>query len=86
MTDKRKWTSGVSKILKSEMKKRGMTYAELSKKLEEMDIIITAEDLRVRASRGTFGAALFVQCLMAMGVTTLHLDPIYFESQNTNQT
>jgi len=80
MTDKKKWTGGVSKILKTEMKKRGITYAELSSKLDQMGIEITADDLRVRASRGTFGAALFVQCLMAMGVTTLHLDPIYFES------
>jgi hypothetical protein len=86
MTDKAKWTSGVSKILKSEMKKRGITYAELSSRLDQMNVSITAEDLRVRASRGTFGATLFVQCLIAMGVTTLYLDPIYFESQSTNQT
>jgi hypothetical protein len=80
MSDKKKWTSGVSRILKTEMKKRDIPYAELSAKLDEMGVSISADDLRARASRGTFSAALFVQCLMAMGVTTLHLDPIYFEA------
>lgn len=72
------WSKIVTKILKAELAKRGVDYPMLVTKLHEINIDINVEDLRGRMSRGTFSAALFVQCLRAIGVTNLPLEDSYF--------
>jgi Domain of unknown function (DUF6471) len=54
-------------ILKSELKRRNMTYADLVANLSAMDVTETEANIRNKISRGTFTAAFFVQCLMAIG-------------------
>ncbi len=44
-----------------------------------INVDISVEDLRGRMSRGTFSAALFIQCLRATGVTSLPIEESYFE-------
>ena len=80
---KQVWAKIVSRMLKSELKKRGMTYADLSDALKELCITLQASDLTSRISKGTFSAILFMQCLKAMQVKTLLLDDIFFEEFNT---
>lgn len=79
------WTKIVSKILKTEMAKQDINYIQLTKKLAEIDIEISVEDLRARFSRGTFSAMLFVQCLRAMEVTNLSLEESFFISDLMRQ-
>lgn len=76
--NKEYWTKIVTKIIKTELAKRDLSYSALVKKLNEIDVPISVQDFRTRMSRGTFSAVLFVQCLKAMGVTTLTLDESYF--------
>ncbi|HZW61170.1 MAG TPA: DUF6471 domain-containing protein [Candidatus Babeliales bacterium] len=76
--DKTYWSKIVTKILKAELAKRGIDYPTLVTKLSEIDVHISVEDLRGRMSRGTFSAALFIQCLKAIGVTNLPLEESYF--------
>jgi len=72
------WTKIVTKILKAELAKRDIDYPTLVRKLKDLGIEISVEDLRGRMSRGTFSAVLFVQCLRAIGVTNLPLDDSFF--------
>jgi hypothetical protein len=76
--DKAYWSKIVTKIIKAELAKRDIDYPTLVTKLHEIDVNISVEDLRGRMSRGTFGAALFIQCLRAIGVTNLPLEESYF--------
>jgi len=77
--DKAYWSKIVTKILKAELAKRGVDYPTLVDKLHEIDVAISVEDLRGRMSRGTFSAALFIQCLRAIGVTNMPIEESYFE-------
>lgn len=77
--DKMYWSKIVTKILKAELAKRGIDYPTLTTKLHEINVDISVEDLRGRMSRGTFSAALFIQCLKAIGVTSLPLEESYFD-------
>lgn len=68
------WNSVAKRTLRSEMTKRGIRYAELAQRLNEDGGSETTANLRNKFSRGSFTAAFFLQCLAAMGVTTLRLD------------
>lgn len=78
--DKAYWAKIVPKILKAELAKRGIDYPMLIKKLSEINVAISVEDLRGRMSRGTFSAILLIQCLKAIGVKNLALEDSYFEA------
>lgn len=77
--DKGYWSKIVTKIIKAELAKRGVDYPALVQKLHEINVDISVEDLRGRMSRGTFSAALFVQCLRALGVSSLPIEESYFD-------
>lgn len=61
-------------LLKAELKRRNMTYAHLVSRLEETGLKEDEHNLRNKVARGKFTAAFFLQCLSAIGVTTLRLD------------
>ena len=61
-------------LLKGELKRRGVTYAQLVEKLGAMGIQETERNLANKISRGGFTAAFFVECLSAIGCTTLRLE------------
>lgn len=61
------------RILRSEMVKRGVGYAELSSRLGEAGIKLSEAALRNKVSRGAFTAEFFLQALAALGVETLRL-------------
>lgn len=57
----------VKAILKSELKRRDLTYGDLVDRLAAHGIVETEANLRNKISRGSFTAAFFVQCLVAIG-------------------
>ena len=61
-------------LLKAELKRKGLTYAQLAEKLGAMGIQETERNLNNKISRGGFTAAFFIQCLTAIGSSTLHLE------------
>lgn len=61
-------------LLKAELKRKGVTYAQLAEKLAAMDIHETERNLNNKISRGGFSAAFLLQCLSAIGSQQLHLD------------
>lgn len=61
-------------LLKGELKRRGVTYAQLVEKLAGIGMEETERNLANKISRGGFTAAFLFQCLTAIGCHTLHLD------------
>jgi Domain of unknown function (DUF6471) len=60
-------------LLKGELKRKGVTYAQLAAKLAEIGIHETEKNLNNKISRGGFTSAFLLQCLSAIGTETLHL-------------
>ncbi|MBZ9797400.1 DUF6471 domain-containing protein [Mesorhizobium sp. ES1-4] len=60
-------------LLKSELKRKGVTYAQLAEKLASMDIHETERNLNNKISRGGFTAAFLLQCLEAIQARELRL-------------
>lgn len=61
-------------LLKGELKRRGVSYQELAAKLAPLGVIETERNLANKLSRGGFSAAFLLQCLTAIGASSLHLD------------
>jgi hypothetical protein len=68
------WTVKTKALLRSEMVKRGVSYAGLVEKLAAIGVKDSEANLRNKISRGGFTGAFLIQCLTAMGVTALRLD------------
>lgn len=61
-------------LLKSELKRRGIGYRDLSERLAAIGVQETERNLANKISRGGFSGAFFIQCLVAIGCTTLRLE------------
>jgi hypothetical protein len=67
------WTERVKGMLKAELKRKNMTYADLVTALGKLGIEETDVNIRNKIARGGFTAVFFVQCLEAVGVKELRL-------------
>lgn len=68
------WHGMVKGMLKAEIKRRNMTYEQVSAKLAAIGVRETSTNLRTKISRGGFSAAFFVQCLKAIGARDVRLE------------
>ena len=73
MSEKTVWESRASNLLKAELKRAGLTYSQLTEKLQEMGIDEKEVNIRNKLSRGKFTAAFLFQCLEAIGVNEIRL-------------
>ena len=69
----KEWEDKVKRLLKSELAKKGVTYAGLVGKLAEIGVMDSEPNIRNKLSRGKFTAVFFIQCLEAIGASSLHL-------------
>jgi hypothetical protein len=69
----KEWEDRVKGLLKAELKRRNVTYAELVGKLADIGVMDSEPNIRNKISRGKFTAVFLVQCLSAIGVSSLHL-------------
>ncbi len=60
-------------ILRAEIKRRNMSYEQLSEKLSAIGVDDTAKNLSNKIARGSFTAGFFVMCLEAIGSQTVRL-------------
>ncbi len=74
MPERSPWEDRAAKLLKAELKRRGMTYAQLVEKLAAMGVREDERNVRNKLSRGKFTAAFLLQCLEALGSRELRLD------------
>ncbi|MDX5364999.1 MAG: DUF6471 domain-containing protein [Alphaproteobacteria bacterium] len=68
------WAEKVKGLLKSELKRRNVSYRELAEKLAALGIHETERNIANKISRGGFTAVFLVQCLEAIGSQSLRLD------------
>lgn len=69
----KEWEDRVKGMLKAELKRRDITYAGLVGKLADIGVMDSEPNIRNKISRGKFTAVFLVQCLTAIGVTSLSL-------------
>ena len=73
MAETNKWESQAQAILKAELKRKGVTYAQLVEKLAAIGVVDSEPNIRNKLSRGKFTAAVLLQCLEAIDVRELRL-------------
>lgn len=71
--EEREWENKVKGMLKAELKRRSVTYADLVGKLADIGVMDSEPNIRNKISRGKFTAVFFLQCLEAIGATDVRL-------------
>ena len=69
----KQWENQVKGMLKAELTRRGITYAQLVGKLADIGVMDSEPNIRNKISRGKFTAVFFVQCLTAIGVNEVRI-------------
>lgn len=73
MPDKTDWEAKAANLLKAELKRKGVTYAQLVDKLAAIGVDEKEVNVRNKLSRGKFTAAFFLQCMEAIGADSVRL-------------
>ena len=68
MPNKNEYEARVANLLKAELKKAGVTYAQLVEKLEKIGVVEKEANIRNKLARGKFSAVFLVQCLESLNV------------------
>jgi transcriptional regulator with XRE-family HTH domain len=68
MAEKTDWEERAANLLKAELKRKGITYAELAERIGDKEA-----NVRNKMSRGKFSAAFLIQSLDAIGRQSLDL-------------
>jgi len=68
------WETQAKTLLKVELTKRNITYAQLAGLLADVGVFDSEPNIRNKISRGKFTAVFLLQCLEAIGADTLRLD------------
>jgi len=70
----KEWEDKVKRLLKSELSRKGVTYAQLVGKLADIGVHDTEPNIRNKISRGKFTAVFLLQCMEAIGAQAVRLD------------
>jgi hypothetical protein len=74
MAAKRKdWQALVKGLLKAELKRRDLSYADLAEKLAAVGVKDNERNISNKIARGSFTAVFFFQCMEAIDARTIHL-------------
>ncbi len=76
MADETHWEGRAKALLKSEIKRRNLTYAQVVEKLAGIGIQEDERNFRNKVARGKFTASFLLQCLDAIGAQTIRLDDL----------
>jgi Domain of unknown function (DUF6471) len=68
------WQVQAKAIIRAELKRRNLSYADLAERLTALGVRETTENVNNKIARGTFSAAFFLQCMDAIGVKAIHLN------------
>ena len=67
------WEAKVKGLLKAELKRRNVSYAQLVEKLAAIGVVDSEPNIRNKLSRGKFTAVFLIQCLEAVGASSFRL-------------
>ncbi|MFZ1725709.1 MAG: DUF6471 domain-containing protein [Albidovulum sp.] len=68
MPNHSEWEKKAANILKAELKRHGVTYAQLAESIGDKEVNIAN-----KLSRGKFTAAFLLECCAALGITDLRV-------------
>lgn len=68
------WNTRVKAILKAELKRKGVTYAQLAERLAAIGVKETEPNIRNKLARGKFTAVFLMQVLQAIGTKEIKID------------
>lgn len=74
MVERTDWEEKAKGLLRGEMARRGVTYAQLTEKLAAIGVEDNERNLRNKVSRGKFTAGFLLQVLAAMGAKEVRLE------------
>lgn len=74
MPERTDWEEKAKGLLRGEMGRRGMTYAQLTERLAALGVEENERNLRNKVSRGKFTAGFLLQVMAAIGVKDVRLD------------
>lgn len=69
----KEWEDRVKRLLKAELARKGVTYAQLVGKLADIGVMDSEPNIRNKISRGKFTAVFLLQCLEAIEAKELRL-------------
>jgi Domain of unknown function (DUF6471) len=69
----KEWEDQAKGLLKAELKRRNVSYAQLVDKLAEIGVVDSEPNVRNKLSRGKFTAVFLLQCLAAIKVSEIRL-------------
>ena len=67
------WKKRASNLLKAELKKRDVGYAELCNRLQKIGLSETIASITTKINRGTFSFAFFLQSMCVLDVSIFHV-------------
>jgi Domain of unknown function (DUF6471) len=67
------WEAKVKGLLKGELKRRNVSYAQLVEKLAAIGVVESEPNVRNKLSRGKFTAVFLIQCLEAVGASSFQI-------------
>lgn len=68
MAEKTDWEAKAANLLKAELKRQGVTYAQLAEMIEDKEA-----NVRNKLSRGKFSAAFLLKALNAIGLDQVNI-------------
>jgi hypothetical protein len=77
LTEREKeWGDKASRFLKAELKRAGIGYKELAKRLNRHGMEETETSITGKLARGTFAASFFLACLAVLEMEGLQLEDL----------
>lgn len=73
MAEKTDWEMLAANLLKAELKRKGVTYAQLVEKLATIGVDEKEVNIRNKLSRGKFTAAFLLQCFISIEAKEVRL-------------
>jgi hypothetical protein len=67
------WSDKAKNLIRSELKRKGVTYAQLSDLLGVIGVQEAEKNIANKISRGVFTMAFFLQCMAAIDVNEVRL-------------
>jgi hypothetical protein len=74
MKTSRDWQTQAKQIIRSELKRRELSYKDLAERMEAIGLTVNERTIANKIARGGFTAAFFLQCMEAIGAHTIHLN------------
>lgn len=73
MPERTDWEEKAKGIIRGEMARRGVTYAQLAEKLTAIGVDENERNLRNKVSRGKFTAGFLLQTMAALGANDVRI-------------